>query len=117
MTILQLMMTRINGVTNHTVAISPDPVVGGSVTPTPATANATANVSDGVGPFTYSWTWDSGGTGINITNATSATCTLTTSTGGIGIRTGVLKCDVIDTGNGSYVASDTANAELEVEAA
>lgn len=117
MPIMQLMMTRISGVTNHTVTISPDPVLGGSVTPTPATANATANVSNGVGPFTYSWSWDSGGTGINITNATSATCTIATATGAVGLRTGVLKCDVTDTGNGSYVASDTVNAELEVEAA
>jgi hypothetical protein len=114
MTILQLMMHR-NGVVNHTVAISPDPVTGVSTTPTPASANATANVTSGVGPFTYAWSWDSGGTGITITNSTSATCTITTSTGLTGLRTGVLKCDVTDTGNGSYVASDTVTAELEVE--
>jgi hypothetical protein len=114
MTILQLMMHR-NGVVNHTVNITPDPVAAGSTAPTPASSNATANVTNGVGSFTYSWSWDSGGVGITLTNNTSATCAVTTSTGSVGIRTGVLKCDVTDTGNGSYVASDTVLVELEVE--
>lgn len=113
MTILQLMMHR-SGVTNHTVVLSPAPVFGSSAAPTQAQANVTANVTNGVGPFTYLWSWNSGGSGINILNSTSATCTIITSTGAAGLRSGVLKCGVTDTGNGSYVASDTVSAELEV---
>jgi len=114
MAVVQLMMHR-SGVTNHTVNITPDPVYSSSAAPSQASAAVTANVTDGVGAFTYAWSWDSGGSGMSILNSTSATCTIITDTGAAGLRSGVLKCEVTDTGNGSYAASDTVTAELEVE--
>ena len=109
-----IMMYRSAGVVNHTVSISPNPAGGASTTPSPAEVSPTANVLNGVGPFTYLWSITSGGAGVTLTNTTSATCTLTTNNGNIQVRTGTLKCDVTDTGNGSIVASDTVTYTLEV---
>lgn len=73
--------------------------------------NLTAAVTGGVGPFTYSWFWASGGIGIELSNTTSPTVSLA-STGTDQVRTGVIQCDVTDTGNGNLVRGDTGNVQI-----
>lgn len=70
-----------------------------------------SNVTGGVGPFTYSWTWESGGVNMVISNATSAACDVA-STGTNVQNTGVIKCTVIDTGNGNLSRSGTGTVDV-----
>lgn len=110
---LQQVMMMYKGSTAHTVTLSPNPADSSSVSPSLASVAVTADVSGGTGPFTYAWSIVSG-IGATLTNATSATCIITTNTGSVGARSGSIKCDVTDTGNGSLVVTGNGTYTLEV---
>lgn len=110
---IQQVMMMYSGITAHSVTLSPDPATASTTSPTPCSTSVTAVVSGGVGPFTYSWSIVTGA-GVTLTNATLSSCTITTNTGSVQTRSGTLKCDVTDTGNGSLVASGTGSYTLEV---
>lgn len=105
----QILLRGQSTIINHTVSV-PDTAV--------LLANGaqdfqiTATVSNGSGSFTYAWVWDSGGSGMTISNATAQTCTIT-STATDFINFGVIKCTVVDTGNGNLSVADTGNVTAE----
>jgi len=101
-------------VINHTVSKSGDAsggdstaVSSGSVAVT--TNSVTATPANGVGPFTYSWVYVSGST-FTVNSSTSATTTFSKTAAAPSVDgtcnsfSGTYRCNVTDTGNGSYVA-------------
>jgi hypothetical protein len=94
------------------MASAPD-INANNFAPSPAAGVSTATITGGVGPFTHSWAFISGGSGINLSGTTTDTVGATTSTGVPGIRTGVLRDTITDTGTGSVVQLDIS-VTLEV---
>lgn len=84
-----------------------------NTSPSPAAGSSTATTSGGIGPFTHSWAFISGGAGINLSGASTATVVGTTATGSPGVRTGVLRDTITDTGTAVVVLVDIS-VTLEV---